>query len=47
MSLNGLEQLRAMMAAGARPPIADALQFDLVEASEGRAVFARFRIIAP
>jgi uncharacterized protein (TIGR00369 family) len=38
--LNGLEQLRAFMATGRRPPIADALLFDLVEVSEGRAVFA-------
>ncbi len=38
-ALNGLEQLQAMMAAGGRPPIADALLFDLVEAERGRAVF--------
>jgi uncharacterized protein (TIGR00369 family) len=39
MALTGLEQLRALMAAGGRPPIAEALHFDLVEAAEGRAVF--------
>jgi uncharacterized protein (TIGR00369 family) len=39
MAMNGLEQLLAMIASGGRPPIADALHFDLVEASDGRAVF--------
>jgi uncharacterized protein (TIGR00369 family) len=39
MALNGLEQLQAMIATGGRPPIADLLLFDLVEASDGRAVF--------
>jgi uncharacterized protein (TIGR00369 family) len=38
--LNGLEQLRAFIAARARPPIAQILDFDLIEVSEGRAVFA-------
>ncbi|MEA3151659.1 MAG: hypothetical protein QOD56_2598 [Gammaproteobacteria bacterium] len=38
-AMTGLAQIRAMMAAGARPPIADTLLFDLVEVSEGRAVF--------
>jgi uncharacterized protein (TIGR00369 family) len=35
----GLMQLREWIAAGGRPPIGDALQFDLVEADAGRAVF--------
>ena len=39
MALTGLEQLQALMAAGARPPIAETLRFDLVEVAEGRAVF--------
>jgi uncharacterized protein (TIGR00369 family) len=38
-AMTGLAQIRAMMAAGARPPIADTLLFDLVEVSAGRAVF--------
>jgi uncharacterized protein (TIGR00369 family) len=38
--LSGLEQLRAFMASGRRPGIADALDFDLVEVADGRAVFA-------
>ena len=38
--LSGLEQLRAFMASGRRPGIADALDFDLVEVGDGRAVFA-------
>lgn len=37
--LSGLETLRAMIAAGTRQPIAETLQFDLVEVDEGRAVF--------
>jgi len=37
--LTGLEQLRSMMAAGRRPPIADTLDFNLVEIEKGRAVF--------
>jgi uncharacterized protein (TIGR00369 family) len=37
--VNGLEQLKAMIAAGGRPPIGDALLFDLIEATDGRAVF--------
>jgi uncharacterized protein (TIGR00369 family) len=36
---NGLEELRAWIAAGKRPPIGDALQFNLLEVDEGRAVF--------
>jgi uncharacterized protein (TIGR00369 family) len=38
--LNGLQQLQALIAGGRRPPIADALDFNLVEIEEGRAVFA-------
>ncbi len=38
--LNGLEQLRALIAAGQRPGIAIALDFDLVEIAEGYAVFS-------
>ena len=38
--LCGLEQLRAFMASGTRPGIGDALDFELVEVDEGRAVFA-------
>ena len=38
--LRGLEQLRAFMASGTRPGIGDALDFELVEVDEGRAVFA-------
>jgi uncharacterized protein (TIGR00369 family) len=38
--LSGLEQLRAFIASGQRPGIADALDFDLVEVADGRAVFA-------
>lgn len=37
--LSGLEQLRALIASGRRPPIADTLDFDLVEIESGRAVF--------
>ena len=37
---SGLEQLRALMRGGRRPPIAETLDFDLVEVEEGRAVFA-------
>lgn len=37
--LTGLEQLRKMVALGGRPPIADTLDFQLVEVDEGRAVF--------
>ena len=36
---SGLEQLKALMAAGRRPPMAETLGFDLVEVEEGRAVF--------
>src|SRR5688572_14321567 len=38
--LDGLSQLRALMASGRRPGIAVALQFNLVEVEDGRAVFA-------
>ncbi|HEY0198677.1 MAG TPA: PaaI family thioesterase [Rhodanobacter sp.] len=38
--LSGLEQLRAFMAAGRRPGIGDALDFDLVEVGDGTVVFA-------
>jgi uncharacterized protein (TIGR00369 family) len=38
--LSGLQQLRALIASGTRPGIALALDFDLIEADEGRAVFA-------
>lgn len=37
--LTGLEVLRAMIAAKRRPPIANTLEFDLIEVDEGRAVF--------
>jgi uncharacterized protein (TIGR00369 family) len=37
--VTGLEQLRAMIAAGGRPPIGDTLDFSLTEAGEGWAVF--------
>lgn len=37
--LSGLEQLRALIAAGRRPGIADSLDFNLVEGEDGRAVF--------
>ena len=37
--LNGLQQLQALIATGRRPPIADTLDFNLVEVEEGRAVF--------
>ena len=36
----GLEQLRAMIAAGGRPPIGETLDFSLVEAGDGTAAFA-------
>ena len=35
----GLEQLRAMIAAGGRPPIGDTLEFSLTEAGDGWATF--------
>ena len=38
--MNGLEQLRALIKAGRRPPIGEALDFTLVEIEAGRAVFA-------
>ena len=37
--LSGLEQLRALVAAGRRPGIAASLDFDLVEIEDGFAVF--------
>jgi uncharacterized protein (TIGR00369 family) len=37
--LSGLETLQALIAAGRRPPIAQTLDFDLVEVSDGWAVF--------
>jgi uncharacterized protein (TIGR00369 family) len=37
---SGLETLRSLIAAGRRPPIAETLDFDLIEVEEGRAVFA-------
>ncbi|MGZ5443564.1 MAG: PaaI family thioesterase [Thermoanaerobaculia bacterium] len=38
--LDGLSQLRALMASGRKPGIAVTLQFDLMEVETGRAVFA-------
>lgn len=38
--LSGLELLRSWIAAGRRPPMAETLDIALVEADEGRAVFA-------
>src|SRR5512144_402725 len=37
--LTGLEQLRALMASGQRPGIADSLEFSLTEVDAGLAVF--------
>ncbi len=37
--LTGLEDLRAMLAAGGQPPIGETLKFALVEVDEGRVVF--------
>jgi uncharacterized protein (TIGR00369 family) len=37
--LSGLEQLRALIASGKRPPIAATLDFNLAEVDAGRAVF--------
>lgn len=37
--LNGLQQLQALITSGRRPPIADTLDFNLIEIEEGRAVF--------
>lgn len=37
---NGLDQLQAMIAAGGRAPIGDALDFTLIEAGDGWAVFS-------
>ncbi len=38
-ALSGLDQLRAMIASDAQPPIGRTLDFSLVEVEEGRAVF--------
>ena len=38
--MTGLERVRAMIAQGGQPPIGRTLDFALVEADEGRAVFA-------
>jgi uncharacterized protein (TIGR00369 family) len=38
--LSGLQQLKALIASGRRPGIAEALDFQLIEVSEGTAVFA-------
>jgi uncharacterized protein (TIGR00369 family) len=38
--LNGLDQLRALMASGRKPGILVSLDFELVEVSTGKAVFA-------
>jgi uncharacterized protein (TIGR00369 family) len=38
--MSGLDQLRAMIAADAQPPIGRTLDFALVEVGDGRAVFA-------
>jgi uncharacterized protein (TIGR00369 family) len=38
--LSGIEQMRALLASGGRPPIMETLQFDLLEVEEGRVVFA-------
>lgn len=38
--LPGIEQLRLLMRTGRRPPIAETLDFDLVEVGDGLAVFA-------
>lgn len=38
--LDGLAQLRALIASGRKPGIAHSLEFDLIEVEEGRAVFA-------
>ena len=37
--LSGLDQLRALITAGRRPPIAETLDFALTEIEQGRAVF--------
>lgn len=39
-ALPGIEQLRLLMRTGRRPPIAETLDFDLVEVGDGIAVFA-------
>jgi uncharacterized protein (TIGR00369 family) len=40
MAMSGLDQLRSRMTGGARPPIADTLDFNLVELEYGRVLFA-------
>ena len=37
--MSGLELLRALIASGRRPPIAETLDFDLIEVEKGRALF--------
>lgn len=37
---SGLQELQAMMARGVRPPMMELMDIDLVEAEEGRVVFA-------
>src|SRR5437879_11984506 len=37
---SGLQQLQAWLAANRQPPIGETLKFNLVEVSQGRAVFA-------
>lgn len=38
--LNGLDTLRALVAAGGRPPIGETLDFSLIDAGDGWAAFA-------
>ena len=38
--LSGIEQMRALLASGGRPPIMQTLQFDLLEVGDGQVVFA-------
>lgn len=37
--MTGLEQLRALIGGGRRPPIGELMEFDLVEIEDGRVVF--------
>ncbi len=37
--MTGLEQLKALIAGGRRPPIGELMEFDLVEIEDGRVVF--------
>ncbi|PKU24120.1 PaaI family thioesterase [Telmatospirillum siberiense] len=37
--LNGLDQLRALISTGQRPPMAESMDFNLTEVEQGRAVF--------